>query len=74
MGRRRIPEHLKRKSSEYPQLAFRVSKTDKAKLLRLAAEVAKLLNRERAKEDPFITKGDAFVKALYFGFEELKKK
>ncbi len=74
MGRRRIPEHLKKKSSEYPQLAFRVSKTDKAKLLKAAADTARAFNRARGENDPFVTKGDVFVKALDLGFEELRKK
>jgi hypothetical protein len=74
MGRRPVPEHLKKKSSEYPQLAFRLSKEDKAKLLKLAEEGAKTFNRIKREDEPFLTKGDVFVKALYLGFEKLRKK
>lgn len=73
MGRRPIPEHLKKKSAEYPQLAFRVSKQDKEKLLKIASDVAKQLNRQRKENEPYLTKGDVFVRALFIGFEKLKK-
>jgi hypothetical protein len=74
MGRRPTPEHLHKKSSEYPQLAFRLSQVNKAKLLRLADEAAAAINRARAADEPFVTKGDVFVRALYLGFELLKRK
>ena len=72
MGRRRIPDHLKKTSSEYPQLAFRLSRKDKVRLLKLADDVADSMNRARKDKEPFVTKGDVFVKALYLGFEKMK--
>ncbi len=74
MGRRKIPEKLKKKSSDYYQLAFRVSKKDKIKLTTFTLSLLKRLNHLRAEDDPYVTKGDIMVKALYLGFEVLLKK
>ena len=73
MGRRPLPEHLKKHPSEYPQLAFRVSKKDKEKLLILASKITKAMNRQRKENDSYLTKGDVFVRALFIGFEQLRK-
>jgi hypothetical protein len=74
MGRRPVPAHLKKQTSEYPQLAFRLSQQDKVKLLRLADEAAKAINQARTEDEFFVTKGDVFVRALYLGFARLRKK
>lgn len=74
MGRRPLAENLKKKTSEYPQLAFRLSEVDKATLLKQVEIIAKDLNRRRSDDEPFLTKGDVFVKALYIGFNQLRKK
>lgn len=74
MGRRPIPEHLKKKSSEYPQIAFRVSEKDKDRILGLIESTANALNKTRKEKDPYWTKGDVFVKALLLGIESLRKK
>lgn len=72
MGRRPVPDHLKKSPQDYPQLAFRLSKQDKAKLMRMAEETAKALTKAGV-EDRYWTKGDAFVLACYKGFEAIRK-
>lgn len=74
MGRRPVPDSQKKKPGDYPQLAFRLSKNDKARLLKAADDVAKSLNKARLDNDPYWTKGDVFVKALSLGLEQLKKR
>lgn len=73
VGRRKIPDHLRKQPSEYPQLAFRLSREDKASFMRLATEVAKRLNKSAKDGEGHVTKGDVFVRALRIGFESLKK-
>jgi len=74
MGRRPLPEHLKKHPSEYPQLAFRVAKKDKEKLLKAVSDLTKKLNQQRNENGSYLTKGDVFVQAIWIGFEELKKR
>ena len=72
VGRRPIPEHKRRKPSDYPQLAFRLSEADKKELLRLADVAANEINRSRGDRGPYCTKGDAFVQALYIGLKRIR--
>ena len=72
MGRRRIPEHLKKRPSDYPQLAFRLRQEKKSELVRLAKSIAKAKNASRGQADPYWTLGDVFVGALEVGLKKLK--
>jgi hypothetical protein len=71
MGRR--PKTDKRLPSEYPQMAFRVSKEKKEELSTLIENIQSALNRKRKKGDPFINKNDVFIDALEKGLRSLRK-
>ena len=71
MGRR--PVNTKKQPSEYPQIAFRLSKEDKNRLSELIRNVQDHLNKRRSEDAPFINKNDIFVMALEIGLKSLKK-
>lgn len=70
MGRR--PVKNKKLPSEYPQLAFRVSKADKERLTELVEQIQATLNGRRNEGDPWINKNDVIVRALYEGLKRIK--
>jgi hypothetical protein len=72
MGRK--PVENKKLPSEYPQLAFRVSKEDKQRLTSLIEEVQNVLNNRRSEGVPFVNKNDVIVTALYEGLKSLRKR
>lgn len=72
MGRR--PIENKKLPSDYPQFAFRVSKTDKERLTELVEQVQDRLNRQRKDGEPWINKNDVIVKAIYEGLKHIKSK
>jgi hypothetical protein len=71
MGRR--PKADKRLPSEYPQMAFRVSKEKKEELSALIENIQSALNRKRKNGDPFINKNDVTIDALEKGLRLLRK-
>jgi len=72
MGRR--PVQNKKAPSEYPQMGFRVTKSDKDRLNSLIDEVQELLNRRRRDDEPFINKNDVIIRALDEGLKVIRKK
>lgn len=70
MGRR--PVTNKKRPSEYPQFAFRVSKENKARLVALIEDVQNALNRRRKSGDPYLNKNDVIVRALDEGLKRIK--
>ena len=72
MGRK--PVEVKKLPSEYPQLAFRVSKIDKARLTEVIRKVQDKLNRQNSDGDPFINKNDVIIRALYEGLKRINRK
>lgn len=71
MGRRPVPD--KKTPSEYPQIAFRLSKADKDRISEEIEAVQTLLNKRRKDDDPFVNKNDVFMWAIDEGLKILKK-
>lgn len=71
MGRR--PVQNKKSPSEYPQIAFRLSKADKDRISDEIEAVQTLLNKRRKEDDPFVNKNDVFMWAIEEGLKVLKK-
>lgn len=71
MGRR--PVQNKKLPSEYPQIAFRLTKADKDRISEEIEAVQTLLNRRRNEGDPFVNKNDVFMWAVDEGLKILKK-
>lgn len=72
MGRR--PVQNKKLPSEYPQIAFRLSKDDKDRISDEIEAVQTLLNKRRKEGDPFVNKNDVFMWAIDEGLKTLRKK
>lgn len=72
MGRR--PVQNKKNPSDYPQLAFRVTKANKERLNALIDQVQEELNQLRGDDDPFINKNDVIVEALEKGLKLMSKR
>ncbi len=64
----------KKRPSDYPQLAFRVSEDDKEYLTNLIEDVYKLANKDAAKDEKRTKKNELIVAALSSGLKSLKKK
>ncbi|WP_413612919.1 hypothetical protein [Bdellovibrio sp. HCB-110] len=71
MGRR--PVQNKKSPSEYPQIAFRLSKADKDRISDEIEAVQTLLNKRRKEGDPFVNKNDVFMWAIDEGLKTLRK-
>jgi hypothetical protein len=71
MGRR--PVKNKKSPSEYPQIAFRLSKDDKDRISDEIEAVQTLLNKRRKEGDPFVNKNDVFMWAIDEGLKTLRK-
>lgn len=71
--RRNSPAKLKTKST-YPQMAFRVSGTAKARLMGLVEKVQDLLNDRRDDRTPHWNKNDVIVRALEMGLGQMLKR
>ena len=63
----------KKKPSDYPQMAFRVSASDKERLSQLVSEVHRKVNRGVASDQFKVKKNELIVDALYKGLSALKK-
>ena len=70
MGRKKVDN--KKTPSEYPQIAFRVSKEDKKRISDQIEKVQAMLNKRREVSSPFLNKNDIFVMALNEGLKKLK--
>jgi len=70
MGRKKVQN--KRVPSEYPQIAFRVSKEDKEQISDQIEKAQSYLNKKRKEDDPFINKNDVFLMALKAGLKLVK--
>lgn len=71
MGRRPVQD--KKKPSEYPQIAFRLSVDDKERISSEIEAVQTLLNKRRGEGTPFVNKNDVFKWAIEEGLKVLKK-
>lgn len=63
----------KKKPSDYPQMAFRVSAEDKVRLETLVSEVHAIANKHVAPDDFKVKKNEIIVDALWKGLLSLKK-
>lgn len=63
----------KKKPSDYPQMAFRISADDKFRLEKLIDEVHKLTNARLHEADYRIKKNELIVDALWNGLLNIKK-
>lgn len=70
MGRKQVEN--KKMPSEYPQIAFRVSKEDKKWISDQIERVQTVLNNKRKAGAPFLNKNDVFVMAIDEGLKKLK--
>lgn len=71
-----MPKHARptrKKPSDYPQMAFRVSAEDKAKLEKLINEVHELANGRLKDEHLRFRKNELIVDALWKGLLDIKK-
>lgn len=64
----------RKKPSDYPQIAFRVSEEDKEIVSRLVDEAHVLLNKNLDEDSYKIKKNEIVVSALILGLMEIKKK
>lgn len=64
----------KKRPSDYPQLAFRVSEEDKKSLTKLINDVYRLANQGLMSDEKPIKKNELIVTALTSGLSKLKKK
>jgi|GEM_PF-5374644 hypothetical protein len=71
MGRRPVQD--KKTPSEYPQIAFRLSKGDKDRISDGIEEVQNLLNKRRKDGEPFVNKNDVFKWAIEEGLKSLRR-
>lgn len=71
MARTKRP--TKKKPGDYPQMAFRVSAEDKARLEQLIDEVHKLANGQLESDQFKVKKNELIVDALWNGLLNIKK-
>ena len=70
MGRKQVEN--KKTPSEYPQIAFRISKEDKRRLANQIEKIQAAMNNRRKEGSPFLNKNDIFMMALNEGLKKLK--
>ena len=70
MGRKQVEN--KKLPSEYPQIAFRVSKEDKRRVSEQIDKIQMAMNKRRNDGEPFLNKNDVFIMALNEGLKKLK--
>lgn len=70
MGRKQVEN--KKLPSEYPQMAFRVSKEDKKRISEKIGKIQAVMNKRRNDGEPFLNKNDIFIMALNEGLKKLK--
>jgi hypothetical protein len=64
----------KKRPSDYPQMAFRVSEEDKQRLTDLIGRVHRLANKGAAEDDKKTKKNELIAAALFVGLQTLKNK
>jgi len=72
MSRKTKDDNQKRKSSDYPQLAFRITESQKNELMELIKEVVSLINKEIPRGEHIFRKNDITIEALKRGLAEMK--
>ena len=63
----------KKTPADYPQMIFRVSQADKARLFELIENVTYMHNKTRLSHMKVIRKNDVIVTALFYGLLRLEK-
>lgn len=72
MGRKRIAENDRKKSTDYPQFAFRLTEKDKKLLTKEIKTVQDRLNRDYDKDKRnYVNKNDVILRALIEGLKKL---
>lgn len=71
MGRR--PIENKKLPADYPQIAFRLSKESKERVMSLIEDIQDQRNGRRKEGEPFVNKNDIFLEALEKGLKLMKK-
>lgn len=64
----------KKRPSDYPQMAFRVSEEDKLKLTEMIDHIHRLANKSAAEDEKKTKKNELIVAALFSGLLSLKRR